>query len=69
MVVPGWRTQSMAVNGRWILSPTHLLELLLEPSNQLFLLLDEAILSPDIILDRVFVAKVGLMVGLRSGPR
>ena len=59
----------MAANGRWTPSPTPLLELLLESSDQLFLLLDEAIMSPDAIQGRVFFIKVSLMVGLRSGPR
>ena len=59
----------MAAHGRWIPSPPPLQELFLEPSDELFLLLDEAILSPDIILNKVFVVEVDLMVGLRSGPR
>ena len=59
----------MATNRRQTPSPTSLLELLFESSDELFLLLDEAILSPDIILNKVFVVKVDLMVGLRSGPR
>ena len=59
----------MAAHGRWTLSPSPLLELLLEPPDELFLLLDEAVLSHDIVQERVFVFKVGLMVGLRYGPR
>ena len=59
----------MAAHGRWTPSPPPLLELLLEPPDELLLFLDEAVLSPDINLDRVFVVKVGLMVGLRFGPR
>ena len=58
----------MAAHGRWTPSPPPLLELLFEPLDELFLLVDEAVLSPDIVQDRVFVVKVGLMVGLRSGP-
>ena len=38
----------MAAHGRWTPSPS-LLELLLEPLDKLVLLLDEAVLSPDII--------------------
>ena len=68
LVVPGWRTRGMATHWRGTPSLPPLLELPLEPLDQLFLLLDEAILSPDIILGRVFVVKVGLMVGMRSGP-
>ena len=59
----------MAAHRRLTRSPSPLLELLLEPSDELFLLLDEAVLSPDVVQDRVFVVEVGLMVGLRSGPR
>ena len=59
----------MAVNGRWTPSPTPLMDLQLESSDELFMLLDEAVLSPDTILNRVFIVEVGLMVGLRSGPR
>ena len=59
----------MAANGRRTPSPTSLLELLLESFDELFLLLDEAVLSPDTILNKVFVVEVDLMVGLRSGPR
>ena len=69
MVVPRWKTRSMAANGRQTPSPTSLLELLLESSDELFLLLDEAILSPDAILNRVFVVEIDLMVGLGFGPR
>ena len=58
----------MAAHRRWTRSPPPLLELLLEPSDELVLLLDEAVLSPNIILERAFVVKVGLMVGLRSDP-
>ena len=57
----------MAAHGRWTPRPPPFLELLLDPSNELFLFLDEAVLSPDIVQDRVFVVKVGLMVGPRSG--
>ena len=50
-------------------SPSLLLELLFEPLDKLVLLLDEAVLSPDIIQVKVFIfVKVGLMVGLKSIP-
>ena len=68
--VLGWRTRGMAAPGRWTPSSSLLLELLFEPLDKLVLLLDEAVLSPDIIQVRVFVfVKVDLMVGLRSNPR
>ena len=57
----------MAAHGRRTRSPSPLSKLLLELSNELFLLQDDAILSPDIIQDRVFFVKVSLMVGLRFG--
>ena len=59
----------MAAHGRWTPSPSFLLELQFEPPDNLVLLLDEEVLSPDLIQVRVFVfVKVDLMVGLRSGP-
>ena len=67
LAVPGWRTRGMATPVRWTLSPSLLLELLFEPQDKLVLLLNEAVLSSDLIQVRVFVfVKVDLMVGLRS---
>ncbi|XXG67551.1 hypothetical protein AAC387_Pa06g0873 [Persea americana] len=66
----------MAAHGRRTRSPSPLPKLLLEQSNELFLLLDElsqscclsSRMTPDIVQEKVFVfVKVGLMVGLRSG--
>ena len=49
---PGWRTLTLLV-----------VELLLEPLDKLMLLLDEAILSPDVIQVGVFILiEAGLMV-------
>ena len=56
-------TRSMAGHGRRTPSLPPLLVLLLEPPDELLLFLDETVLSPDIILDRVVIVKVGLMVG------
>ena len=60
----------MATSGRRTLSPSPLPELLLELSDELFLLLDDEVLGPDIVQERVFVVVgVGLMMGLRLGSR
>ena len=65
----GWRTRSMAASGRRTRSPPPLPELLLKLSDELFLLLDNEILGPDIVQERVFVVVgVCLMMGLRYGP-
>ena len=68
LAVLGWRTRSMAAHGRWTPSLPPLLELLLKPPDELLLFLNEAVLSPNIILDRVFVVKVGVMVRLGPSP-
>ena len=69
LAVPGWRTRGMATPGRWTPSPFILLELLFEPQDKLVLLLNEAVLSSDLIQVRVFIfVRVDLMVGLRSSP-
>ena len=70
LAVLGWRTRSMAAYGRRTRSPSPLPELLLEPLDKLFLLLDNEVLGPGILQERVFVVVgVGLMMGLRLGPR
>ena len=54
---------------KWAPSPSLLLELLFEPQDKLVLLLNEAVLSSDLIQVRVFIfVRVDLMVGLRSNP-
>ncbi|XXG88873.1 hypothetical protein AAC387_Pa12g1020 [Persea americana] len=69
LAVLGWRTRSMATPMKWASSPTLLLKLLFEPLDKLVLLLNEAILSSDLIQARVFVfVRVNLMVELRSSP-
>ena len=70
LAVLGWRTRSTAARGRRTPSLPPLLELLPEPLDELFLLLDEQVLGPHIALERVFmVVRVGLLMGLRSSPR
>ena len=70
MVVLGWLTRSIAAHERWTRSPSPIPELLVELSNELFLLLDDAVPGPDIVQERVFVVvEVGLVVGLRFGLR
>ena len=67
MAVLGWRTRSTAVYKRRARSP-FILELLLEPPDELFLFLDEEVLVQDSILERIFmVVGVGLM--MRLSPR
>ena len=67
LAVPGWGTRGMATTGRRTPSPSLLLELLFEPQDKLVLLLNEAVLSSDLIQARVFVfVRIDLMVGLRS---
>ena len=69
LAVPGWRTRGMAAHGRWTPNPSLLLELLFKLPDKLVLLLDEAVLSSDLIQVRVFVfVKVDLMVGMRFSP-
>ncbi|XXG59771.1 hypothetical protein AAC387_Pa04g1793 [Persea americana] len=69
LAVPGWRTRGMATPVRWAPSPSLLLELLFEPQDKLVLLLNEAVLSSNLIQARVFVfVRIDLMVGLRSSP-
>ena len=48
----GWWTRSMAASGRRIQSPSLFPELLLELSDELFLLLDDEVLVPDIVQER-----------------
>ena len=56
--------------GRWTRSPPSLPELPLKLTDELVLLLDNKVLGPDILQERVFVVVgVGLVVGLRYGPR
>ena len=70
MVVLGWQTRIMVAHGRRIRSPSPIPELLVELSNELFLLLDDVALGPDIVQERVFVViEVGLVVGLRFSSR
>ena len=58
----------MAVSGRWTWSPSPLPELLLELTDELILLLDDKVLSPEIVQERIFiVVGVGLVMGLRLG--
>lgn len=53
----------MAAPGRWTPSPSLLLELLLEPLDELVLLLDEAVLSSDIVQVRVLRPRQGWLDG------
>ena len=67
LAVLGWRTRSTAKHRRRARSPL-IPELLLEPPDELFLLLDEEVLGQDSILERIFmVVGVGLM--MRLSPR
>ncbi|XXG89013.1 hypothetical protein AAC387_Pa12g1117 [Persea americana] len=58
----------MAAFGRRTRSPSPLLKLRLKLSNEFVLLLDNKVLGPDIVQERVFVViGVGLVMGLRLG--
>ncbi|KAJ8624789.1 hypothetical protein MRB53_033319 [Persea americana] len=64
LAVPGWRTRSTATHRRRAQSPS-IPELLLEPLDELFLLLDEEVLGHDSVMERIFmVVEVGLMMRL-----
>ena len=58
----------MATSGRMARSPSPLPELQLELTDELVLLLDNKVLGPDILQERVFVVVgVGPVMGLRLG--
>ena len=58
----------MATFRRRTRSPSPLPELLLELTDELILLLDNKVLGPDIVQERVFVVVgVGLVMGLKLG--
>ncbi|XXG68900.1 hypothetical protein AAC387_Pa06g1891 [Persea americana] len=66
-VVPAWRTRSTAMRRRRARGPS-IPEMLLEPPDELSLLLDEEVSSQDSIMERLFlVAGSGLMT--RLSPR
>ena len=68
LVLLGLWTRSTVASGRWTWSPSPLSELLLELTDELILLLDDKVLSPEIVQERVFViVGVGLVIGLELG--
>ena len=66
LAVPGRRTRSLASSGRWTRSPPSLPELLSKLTDGFVLFLDNKVLGPDMLQERVIVViEVGLMMGLR----